>query len=233
MVGQLFRRDRRFLGGLRTLPGRLAGLLGILLFEPPPVPKPGHGVFVQVGMLPRLPLKLIPGLGPDVLALPLAYLSGGAGTDAPLDHPHRPPDGGLPGQFYPVARLHAHVLALGFVDFPMHKAMHGMSGGPAHGLDRAGTFGRLLSGEAALGLLQLRAGLFCPAPRLLEAPRLPRRARIGGPTPAVGRGFAVLTKPLRGSGLFALLPVLRANLARSGPGLIPSGVHWPCPPGGW
>ena len=76
---------------------------------------------------------------------------------------HKPgamPQGGLAHQLGAVGPLDAHVFLLVFVNLPMHKAVGGAAGHPAHTPHRARLFGRLLFCQLFLCPIQLFPAFF-------------------------------------------------------------------------
>lgn len=70
------------------------------------------------------------------------------------------PQGGLAHQLGAVGPLDAHVFLLVFVNLPMHKAVGGAAGHPAHTPHRARLFWRLLFCQLVFGRIQLFPALF-------------------------------------------------------------------------
>ena len=70
------------------------------------------------------------------------------------------PQGRLAHKLGAVGSFDAHILMLVFVNLPMHKAVGGAAGHPAHTPHRARLFGRLLFCQLFLCPIQLFPALF-------------------------------------------------------------------------
>ena len=80
--------------------------------------------------------------------------------DFPFHKPGAMPQGRLAHKLGAVGPFDAHILMLVFVNLPMHKAVGGAAGHPAHTPHRARLFGRLLFCQLFLCPIQLFPALF-------------------------------------------------------------------------
>ena len=201
--GQFFRGDCRFLGSLGALLGGFPRPLLILPLQLVLMPHPGGGTFSGLGLFLGKLTGVVIRRGLDIPGLGAGGSLGRVLPDGLLHLAFAIVDGSLPGTLNKVTALHAYVVMLLLIDFPMHKGMGLGPGHPACLLHRAGFLRRLLRGQPITGLAQL----FLPALH-------------------VELGFVEL-------GLFAVLMKLLATVTRSTARSTLSVFHWRRPPAWW
>ena len=202
LSGQLFRGDCRFFGSLGALLGGFPRPLLILPLQLVLMPHPG-GAFSGLGLFLGKLAGVVIRRGLDIPGLGAGGSLGRVLPDGLFHLAFTIVEGSLPGTLDKVTALHAYVVMLLLIDFPMHKGMGLGPGHPACPLHRAGFLGRFLCGQPITGLAQL----FFP---VLHAEL----------------GFVEL-------GLFAVLMKLLATVTRSTARSTLSVFHWRRPPAWW
>ena len=200
--GQLFRGDCRFFGSLGALLGGFPRPLLILPLQLVLMPHPG-GAFSGLGLFLGKLAGVVIRRGLDIPGLGAGGSLGRVLPDGLFHLAFTIVEGSLPGTLDKVTALHAYVVMLLLIDFPMHKGMGLGPGHPACPLHGAGFLGRLLCDQPITGLAQL----FLPA----------LHAELG---------FVEL-------GLFAVLMKLLATVTRSTARSTLSVFHWRRPPAWW
>ena len=157
---QLFCGNSRFPGGLGSVFGRLLCLLLVSPAEPPLLPKPGQSVFGELLVLLGGGMKMIIRRSLNIPGLRLLNRLRRVFPDFPFHKPGAMPQGRLAHKLGAVGPFDAHILMLVFVNLPMHKAVGGAAGHPAHTPHRARLFGRLLFCQLFLCPIQLFPALF-------------------------------------------------------------------------
>lgn len=157
---QLFCGNSRFPGGLGSVFGSLLCLLLVSPAEPPLLPKTRQGVFGELRVFLGGGMKVIIRRGLDIPGLRLLNRFRRMFPDFPLHKPGAMPQGRLAHKLGAVGPFDAHILMLVFVNLPMHKAVGGAAGHPAHTPHRARLFGRLLFCQLFLCPIQLFPALF-------------------------------------------------------------------------